>query len=185
MHAERAVQPTPVTAEEFRRAIGHFPTGVCVVTTAVDGEAFGATVSAMASLSLDPPMLLVCLKDTSRTLAAIRQRGLFVVNILEESQASVAVHFATREGAKIQLTGPSADAVPRVEGALGSIKCEAESMVRGGSHLVITALVRSVDMGQGRPLAYYRGRFGSFLPALTLVRPSDLASIPNSKEGPS
>jgi flavin reductase (DIM6/NTAB) family NADH-FMN oxidoreductase RutF len=173
MTAGQAAVPTPVTAEEFRHAIGHFPTGVCVVTTAVDSDGFGATVSAVASLSLEPPMLLMCLKDTSRTLTAVKRRGMFVVNVLEESQASVAAHFATRDGAKIKVADPGGTVLPRIEGALASFECEVESMVRGGSHLVITALVRSAQMAQGRPLTYYRGRFGSFLPALTLVRPGD------------
>jgi flavin reductase (DIM6/NTAB) family NADH-FMN oxidoreductase RutF len=171
--AEQAPDSPPVTADEFRHAIGHFPTGVCVITTAVAGEGFGATVSAVASLSTEPPMLLVCLKDTSRTLGAVKRRGLFVVNMLEEGQASVAAHFATRDGAKIKDVDPAGRVLPRIEGALGSIECEVESMVRGGSHLVITATVRSVQISPGRPLTYYRGRYGGFLPALSLVKPCD------------
>jgi flavin reductase (DIM6/NTAB) family NADH-FMN oxidoreductase RutF len=173
VNTERAPDEVPVTADEFRHAIGHFPTGVCVITTAVDGEGFGATVSAIASLSLDPPMLLVCLKDTSRTLAAVKRRGRFVVNMLEEGQASVAGHFATRDGAKIKDVDPSGGTLPTIEGALASIECEVESMVRGGSHLVITAVVEKVQISPGRPLTYYRGRYGGFLPALSLVTPSD------------
>jgi flavin reductase (DIM6/NTAB) family NADH-FMN oxidoreductase RutF len=172
VNPEYVPRELPVTADEFRHAIGHFPTGVCVITTAVDGEGFGATVSAIASLSVDPPMLLVCLKDTSRTLAAVKRRGRFVVNMLEEGQASVAGHFATRDGAKIKDVDPGGG-LPTIEGALASIECEVESMVRGGSHLVITAVVDKVQTSQGRPLTYYRGRYGGFLPALSLVTPSD------------
>lgn len=171
MDAQPAPPEQTVHPDEFRNAIGHFPTGVAVVTTAVDGEGHGATVSALASLSLEPPMLLVCLKHTSRTLSAIRRRGSFAVHLLAEDQAHVAAHFATREGAKI--TPPDGETPPRVPGAIGAIECEVESMVRGGSHLVVTAVVRRVEMSGGRPLTYYRGRFGGFVPALTLVKPSD------------
>lgn len=157
----------------FRHAIGHFPTGVCVVTTAVEGVAYGATVSAVASLSLEPPMLVVCLKDTSRTLGAIRRRGSFVVNVLSEDQAEVAAYFATRAGEKMPPADPLGAQLPRLDGALVWIECDVESMVRGGSHLVLTATIRSAEAGQGRPLAYYRGRFGSFVPALAPVKHSD------------
>lgn len=166
-------QETAVHPEDFRFAIGHFPTGVAVITTVVDGEGHGATVSALSSLSLEPPMLLVCLKNSSRTLAAIRRRGAFVVNLLAEDQADVAAHFASREGAKIAPSDPEPEGLPRVPGALGAMECEVESVIRGGSHLVITATVRQVEMSTGRPLTYYRGRFGGFVPALTLVKPSD------------
>lgn len=157
----------------FRHAIGHFPTGVCVITTAVEGVAYGATVSAVASLSLEPPMLLVCLKDTSRTLGAIRRRGSFVVNVLSEDQAEIAAHFATRCGEKMPAPDPRGAGLPRIDGALVSIECDVESMVRGGSHFVLTATVRTADVEQGRPLAYYRGRFGGFVPALASVTHSD------------
>jgi len=168
----RAFGHSQVHADDFRHAIGHFPTGVCVVTTAVDGEGFGATVSSLASLSLEPPMLLVCLKHTSKTLRAVKRRGAFVVNLLAEDQAAVAAHFATTDGAKIAID-PDEAGLPRIEGTLAAIECDVESMVRGGSHMVITAVVQHVTTSAGHPLAYYRGRFGGFLPALTLVRPAD------------
>lgn len=171
-NAERAFGQSQVGAEEFRHAIGHFPTGVCVVTTAVDGEGFGATISSMASVSLEPPMLLICLRHTSNTLRAVKRRGAFVVNFLAEDQASVAAQFATTDGAKV-AADPHGDTLPRLEGTLASVECEVESIVRGGSHFIVTALVQSVVVSQGHPLTYYRGRFGGFLPALTLVRPSD------------
>lgn len=162
-----------IQADAFRHAIGHFPTGVCVITTAVDGVAYGATVSAVTSLSLEPPMLVVCLKDSSRTLGAIRRRGAFVVSVLSEDQADVAAHFATRAGEKMPAPDPLGVELPRIDGALVWIECDVESMVRGGSHLVLTATVRTAEAGQGRPLAYYRGCFGSFVPALAPVRHSD------------
>jgi 4-nitrophenol 2-monooxygenase / 4-nitrocatechol 4-monooxygenase, reductase component len=175
-HAElstaRAFGQSLVHADDFRHAIGHFPTGVCVVTTAVDGQGFGATVSSLASLSLEPPMLLVCLKHTSKTLRAVKRRGAFVVNLLAEDQAAVASHFAATDGAKITVD-PRDDDLPRIEEALATIECDVESMVRGGSHIVITAVVQHVTTFAGHPLAYYRGRFGGFVPALTLVRPAD------------
>ncbi|GAA3525546.1 flavin reductase family protein [Aeromicrobium panaciterrae] len=172
MNAIPSVQDSAVNPDDFRHAIGHFPTGVAVITTTVNGEAHGATVSALSSLSLEPPMLIVCLKDTSRTLTAVKQSGRFLVNLLAEDQADIAAHFATRDGAKLAPTEPGK--LPGIPGVLGAIACEVDSMVRGGSHIILMATVTAVEMASaGRPLTYYRGRFGGFLPALTLVKPSD------------
>ena len=84
----------PVDAAVFRRVIGNFASGVVVITTSVGGRRSGATVSAVSSLSLDPPMLLACLHSASSTQEAVREAGVFAVNVLAEDQAALAALFA-------------------------------------------------------------------------------------------
>ena len=105
----------PEDKETFRHVIGHFASGVTVLTTRGDDQDFGATASAVSSLSLEPPMLLVCLDQRSSTQEAIHATGRFAVNILDENQgAGVAERFASRRG-----TDKFADlAVERGEGGV-------------------------------------------------------------------
>ncbi len=147
----------------FRHVIGHFTTGVAVITTCHDGRPHGMTASAVCSLSLEPPMLLVCASLRSPTQAAILAAGSFAVNILGEAQDDVATRFA----------GPRADkfagvpyrrgtmlGLPLLSGALARIECEVTESVVGGTHRVFLGAVRDAEVEAGSPLAYYRGRFG-------------------------
>ena len=86
-----------LTSEEFRRAVGHFATGVTVVTSVgPDGQPVGTTANAVSSLSLDPPLILVCFDRASLTLEAIRSHGAFVVNVLAAPQQELSANFARR-----------------------------------------------------------------------------------------
>src|SRR5580658_10118161 len=88
---------TDIAAAEFRHAVGHFATGVTVVTSVgPGGEPVGTTANAVSSLSLDPPMVLVCFDLSSQTLAAIRGHGAFTVNVLAAAQQHLSVRFARR-----------------------------------------------------------------------------------------
>src|ERR1700722_19335955 len=89
-----------LTPEEFRDIIGSFASGVTVITSTLAGQPKGTTASAVSSLSLDPPMVLVCLNKTSSTGQAVVSSGRFAVNILGEDQASEAMAFARKEGDK-------------------------------------------------------------------------------------
>src|SRR5271154_7002010 len=90
-------ESTEVSASEFRQAMGHFATGVTVVTSlADDGEPVGTTASAVTSLSLDPPLVLVCFARASLTLRAILSHGAFVVNVLAAPQEPLSPNFARR-----------------------------------------------------------------------------------------
>jgi flavin reductase (DIM6/NTAB) family NADH-FMN oxidoreductase RutF len=121
----------------FRRVIGSFMSGVVVITTrADDGTPHGMTVSAVSSLSLDPPMLLVCLHSASGTQEAVRKSGRFAVNILAEDQGWLAERFAKPAANKVDgvavRTGQTG--VPLLEGALAVVECEVAEAVAGGTH---------------------------------------------------
>lgn len=148
----------------FRDVIGRFVSGVTVVTATVDSEQFAATVSALASLSLEPPMLLACLNRSSATQAAIARSGRFAVSVLAEHQQQLARWFASKETAKLDAVvataGPAG--LPVIKEAVAYLECAVRDTARGGTHTVFLAEVISGCPGRGRPLVYYRGALGGF-----------------------
>jgi flavin reductase (DIM6/NTAB) family NADH-FMN oxidoreductase RutF/DNA-binding GntR family transcriptional regulator len=153
---------TAVSDHVFKDVIGRFASGVTVITTSVDGADFGTTASAVSSLSMDPPMLLICLNRTSDTQAAILQAGTFGVNILAEHQGQVAYQFAKKGQDKFRDVGidRGRTGVPLVRDALAHIECSVEETVTGGTHTVFLARVTAAAGREGEPLTYFRGRFG-------------------------
>ncbi len=154
-----------VSPADFRHAMGHFVTGVTVVTSVrADGEPVGTTANAVSSLSLDPPLVLVCFDLESLTLEAVRSHGAFAVNVLAAPQQHLSVNFARRglaaawEGVR-HHRGPTRS--PRLHGALAVIECTVEHRLPGGDHEIVVGRVRDVatsDSGAA-PLVYWRGGY--------------------------
>ncbi|HEX5497476.1 MAG TPA: flavin reductase [Mycobacteriales bacterium] len=158
-----------VDPEVFRHVIGHFASGVTVVTAAEGGRRYGMTASAVTSLSLEPPMLLVCMNHRTRTQAAVSRTGRFAVNILGEEHGLVAERFAlstdgVADGDKFVglATSNGRLGAPLLADALAHLECRVTRSVTGGSHRVFLAEVVHAQAGAGTPLTYYRGRFGRF-----------------------
>jgi flavin reductase (DIM6/NTAB) family NADH-FMN oxidoreductase RutF len=158
-------ESTEVSASEFRQAMGHFATGVTVVTSiADDGEPVGTTASAVTSLSLDPPLVLVCFDRASLTLQAIRSHGAFVVNVLATPQKQLSANFA-RRGLAAAWDGvrhrPGPTGSPRLHGVLAALECTVENRLPGGDHEIVIGRVRDVETGDesAAPLLYYRGSY--------------------------
>lgn len=151
-----------ISSDHFREVIGHFATGVAVITTIQDGESFGTTASAVTSLSLEPPMLLVCLNQDSATGRAIAEAGIYAVNVLTEAQSEMARHFAVKGPDKFAHLEVERGAwgEPLLTGALARIECRVVEEVVGGTHVVFIAKVEHAEIGDGTPLAYFRGAFG-------------------------
>jgi flavin reductase (DIM6/NTAB) family NADH-FMN oxidoreductase RutF/DNA-binding GntR family transcriptional regulator len=148
--------------ELFRDVVGRFASGVTVVTTSHAGVDFGMTASAMCSLSLEPPMVLVCVNRRVPTREAVSSSGVFAVNILDEDQAETATRFATPQEDKfagVALTRGALDC-PLLDGALAWLECRVVEEVAGGSHSVFFGEVQHAEGHDGKPLAYFRGRFG-------------------------
>ncbi len=153
--------------DPYREAAGHFTTGVAVITTHHDGRRFGVTASAVSSVSLEPPMLLVCLNRRLPTRDALVAAGRFAVNVLGEEQAALALRFATPAPDKfagIELR-EGAHGVPLLAGALARLQCTVVDPVDAATHTVFLAEVDTVEMSPGGPLTYFRGSFGRFLQA--------------------
>jgi flavin reductase (DIM6/NTAB) family NADH-FMN oxidoreductase RutF len=148
--------------DEFRRLLGHFATGVTVVTTSdADARPTGLTVSAFASLSLDPPLVLVCVDHKSQTYPALLERGHFVVNVLTTDQEAVSRRFASTrldkfDGIPYRL---SPRGLPLIEAALAHIECVTLSTHAGGDHTIFIGRVEGAAFGAGDPLVYYRGKY--------------------------
>lgn len=154
-------------AAAVRHALGHFPTGVTVVTTVgADGGPVGTTASAFSSLSLDPPLLLVCLDRASETLAALADHGAFAINVLAEGQEHLSGNFA-RRGADSSWEGvshrPGATGSPRLDGVLAVLDCRLEHRLDGGDHEIVIGRLHELEVAPGElsPLLHWRGSYAA------------------------
>lgn len=152
----------PLTPAAFRDVIGHFASGVTVITTSLDGALHGTTASAVTSLSLDPPMLLICMNRSSETGQAVERSRAFAVNILGEGDDDLARRFASRGGDKFDGVAVSVGehGQPLLVDALAQLVCRVTQAVEAATHVVFFASVHEATARPGEPLAYYRGKFG-------------------------
>jgi 4-nitrophenol 2-monooxygenase / 4-nitrocatechol 4-monooxygenase, reductase component len=146
----------------FREVVGHFTSGVTVIATAWDGRDYGMTASAVTSLSLEPPMMMVCLNNGSTTQEAITRSRALSVCVLAEGQDDLAKNFGRKADDKFAgiATTRGVGGVPLLRDALAVLECEVSDDIVGGSHRVFLARVVRASARQGSPLAYFRGSFG-------------------------
>ena len=146
--------------------MGGFATGVTIITLDLEGEVHGMTANAFASVSLDPPLLLVCVDHSARTHAHLHAKKRFGVNILAEDQRVISEYYArpvrTHEhaeeeaGARFERT---AKGTPILRGALAYLECRLQSAEEAGDHTIFIAEVEDVVVRQGEPLLFFRGRY--------------------------
>jgi 3-hydroxy-9,10-secoandrosta-1,3,5(10)-triene-9,17-dione monooxygenase reductase component len=153
----------PVTStDRFRQVLGHFCTGVTVITTADGDGPTGFTCQSFAALSLDPPLVLFCPSKTSSTWRRIEAAGRFCANVLADSQREVARHFASKVPDKFDGIGwqPSPAGLPLLDGTLAWVDGEVETVHDAGDHYLVIGRVTELDAeSAGPPLLFYRGRF--------------------------
>ncbi|MGW4490049.1 flavin reductase family protein [Amycolatopsis sp. NPDC004368] len=158
-----AVPDTDDGVFRFRQAISRFSTGVAVITTrTVDGPA-GMTASAVASLSMDPLQLLVCIGSNLPTCQAIRESGYFAVNVLGEGHEHLAKHFAKRRKDKFAGVELRRDSdVPVLTDAIAHFVCAVADTLPGGDHTIVVGDVLRCDHVPGTtPLVYFASAFGT------------------------
>jgi flavin reductase (DIM6/NTAB) family NADH-FMN oxidoreductase RutF len=147
----------------YRDTIGHFASGVTIVTTTGPDGPAGMTTNAVASLSLDPLLLLVCFELRSRTLAIVRTSERFAVNILRHGDEELAAVFASKRVAREKfesVTHAAAHGVPVLDDALAWIACSLRELHPGGDHVIGVGEVIGMGVGEETdPLVYYRGRY--------------------------
>jgi len=152
----------PVTSTDFRTALSRFASGVTVVTT-VDaaGKKFGITVSAFCSVSLEPPLVLICIEKTTGSHHAFEQSGRFTVNILTEEQANISEHFATLIADKFAAGDHAVDehGVPLLPSSLATLQCSLFKTLDGGDHSIFIGLVEHVIVRDAGPLVYFKGGY--------------------------
>ncbi|MEZ5913526.1 MAG: CoA transferase [Paracoccaceae bacterium] len=147
---------------DLRRAFGQFATGVTVLTTRqADGPPRGVTANSFSSVSLDPPLLLVCLAKTAHSCDVFAQAPHFAVNILSDAQKEVSGLFASRSAEKFANTDwhPGPHDLPFVDGALASFACARHRLVDAGDHLILIGRVLSHERNEGKPLGFFNGAY--------------------------
>jgi flavin reductase (DIM6/NTAB) family NADH-FMN oxidoreductase RutF len=152
-----------IDPSQFRDALGRFATGITVITgLAPDGKPVGATANAFTSLSLDPPLILICLAKSMNSLSAFVEGEHFAINILKENQRQISVNFATQSADKfsnvVYDTWPSG--VPILGDCLVNLECAREAVHDGGDHKIIVGRILRLEItDSGEPLLFYRGAY--------------------------
>ncbi|MGO4598593.1 flavin reductase family protein [Terrabacter sp. 2RAF25] len=153
-------EPTP---ERMRHALGHFATGVTVVTgIAADGEPVGFACQSFASVSLHPPLVLFCADHRGRSWPRMRDQGRFTVNVLRHEQRELIGRFGSTAGDRFEGLDwePSERGGPSLPGVLMRVHCAVEQVHVAGDHDVVVGRVLELEDGEsGRPMLFYRGRF--------------------------
>jgi flavin reductase (DIM6/NTAB) family NADH-FMN oxidoreductase RutF len=153
---------TPVRPEALRDAMARFPTGVTVVTAVGPAGAAGATANAVASLSLEPPMMLAALDLGSRTLVAVEHAGKFGINVLADDQADIARRFSTKDPHPEKWDGigwSERAGAPMIAGSAIWLACELAEVHEGGDHSIVTGVVQELEAGDGAPLLFLGGDY--------------------------
>ena len=166
-------------AQKFRQVLGHFPTGVAVVTGMdADGKPAGMAVGSFTSVSLDPPLVAFMPDRSSTSWPRFRDSGSFCVNILGAEQESVCRTFASRGGDKFADLSwqPAGSGAPVLDGVLAWIDCDTEVVHEAGDHFIVIGRVRELDIGTpALPLVFFQGGYGRFSSLSLAAWESDLA----------
>ena len=151
-----------IEPSEMRRVLGHFASGVTVVTGTHDGGPVGFACQSFTSVSLDPPLVLFCPAQTSSTWPLIRAAGSFSVNVLAEDQVELCKQFAVSGGDKFAgLTWHETPWGPSLDGVLATVSCDVEQVHPAGDHDVVIGRVRQlVTHREVGPLLFFKGQFG-------------------------
>jgi flavin reductase ActVB len=152
----------PVSSADFRSALSRFASGVSVVTTKDAAQKpFGITVSAFCSVSLDPPLVLICIEKTTGSHHAFEQSGRFTVNILASNEVGVSEHFASLIEDKFAGIEHAVDehGIPILQGSLATLQCRLFKTLDGGDHSIFLGEVEHVIVRDAEPLIYYKGGY--------------------------
>ena len=167
---ERKVSTTPPSIDEaaFRAALGSFATGVGVMTTEVDGVWHGMTANAVSSVSLEPPLVLVCVARSAAMAGHVVDGGVFALSFLAAPQSGYSNRFAdSSTTSEEKFAGvaarPEVTGAPVLDGAVGWVDCRVWSVADGGDHIIaIGEVVAAGARPQAAPLVYFRGAYGGF-----------------------
>ena len=150
--------------------MGHFATGVTVITVEREaGHVHGMTANSFASVSLDPPLISVCVDHRARALPLLKEKQRFGVNVLKQDQQAFSEFFAQIEqsGEAQERIGVSfhwtQDGVPLIENVLCQLSCRISSLHVAGDHTIVIAEVAGAKLFKGEPLLFYRGRYHGIL----------------------
>jgi flavin reductase len=158
--AEASRPAAGIDPRELRNTMGHFATGVTVLTYESEGVKYGMTVNSFTSVSMDPPLALVSLMRDSAALPFLLDRP-FAINILSEHQLTTALQFAGKEQAGLAIDWVEDGPAPRLKGAAAHLQCTPWSTYDGGDHVLLLGQVESFGRTEdARPLVFHCGKFG-------------------------
>jgi len=152
----------PIDKQEFRRVLGHFAAGVTIVTTVGDdARPFGLTATAFTSVSLEPPLVLVCVDKRSDSHPHFHTSRVFAVNFLAHDHEHLSRRFAVSGGDKFgdlsMRTGVTG--APILADALGHLECRTVEIIDAGDHTIFLGQVEAADAREGEPLLYFCGAY--------------------------
>ena len=151
-----------ISPDDFRQVLAHFASGVTIVTTCdSEGRPTGLTASAFCSVSLDPPLILICVDHKSQSFPHLRESGRFAINILHQGHEQLSRRFASTRLDKFDGVAFALGTlgVPLIDAALAFLECRTVSAHVEGDHTIFVGRVESVGVGEGDPLLYFRGRY--------------------------
>jgi len=154
-----------IDSAEFRRILGHYPTGVCAVTANIDGAPVGMVVGSFTSVSLDPPLVAFFPDRKSTTWPKIEIAGRFCVNVLSHNQRAVCQALSSKAENKFEgVAHRTSDfGPPIIEDSVAWIDCDLDAVHEAGDHFIVIGRVRSLDVANaGNPLLFLKGGYGQF-----------------------
>jgi flavin reductase (DIM6/NTAB) family NADH-FMN oxidoreductase RutF len=160
--ADRSATPA-IDSARFRQVLGHFPTGVTVITATTPGGPAGLAVGSFFSVSLEPPLVAFCAAKTSSSYPRIAGAGHFVVNVLADDQEDVSRVFASKGTDKFAGIGyrrALGTGAPVIDGVVAWIGCDIQDVHEAGDHWIVVGLVHEMEIGhEGGPLVFFRGGY--------------------------
>jgi flavin reductase (DIM6/NTAB) family NADH-FMN oxidoreductase RutF len=158
------VSPAEIDASQFRQLLGRFATGVTILTVAApEGHPLGMTANSLASVSLHPPLISVCVDREAEMHDVILKAPEFVVNVLAGPQEALARRFSDKHEDRFDGIGYhlSPEGLILLDGVLAHLVCERDATYAGGDHTIVLGRVVGGATGDGRPLLYYRGGYAA------------------------
>lgn len=152
--------------QQLRRVMGHFATGVTVITTMdKSGAPFGLTANAFTSLSLNPPLVLICIDKEVQCYSCFEESGVFAVNVLSEDQEKLSRRFATKGIEKFTDVKwhKGHHGIALLDGAIGYIECKVVHSYEGGDHTIYVGGILNATASGGRPLIFFKGKYHCLL----------------------
>jgi flavin reductase (DIM6/NTAB) family NADH-FMN oxidoreductase RutF len=152
----------PIEKNQLRQVMGHFATGVTIITTFnKDGQMHGLTANAFTSVSLEPPLLLISVDKKAESYPAFEESKVFTINILADEQESLSRKFAVSGGNKFEgvayRKGGNGAAI--LDGTLAHIECTLYAVYEGGDHTLYLGEIQEAEVREGKPLVFYRGGY--------------------------
>ena len=159
-----------IDAEEFRAAMGSWPSGVTIVTSRAGEQIHGMTVSDFSGVSLDPPLALVCTSKSSITTGVIETGRCFGINVLRLGQDALSNKFASKKDEFKRFEGVDTFAgktgAPLLRGALVNLDCRLVATHDAGDHILCVGEIEEAHIHAGEPLLYFKGGYGRFEPGV-------------------